>query len=180
MPPTYPRLAQLDDVAAGSPRCAGCGCTNNVGCNPACWWVSGHHHRLAPIAPGQGRLDVDVDVVRLVPSVPLCSACAPDLDTLAAWPHPTACVAPSWPGWACDEDGETVWLRADLVGQAAALLIAEEVLTEDYRLAFDGPVLCTWDQRAQGDWPWMLSEVHADDAGDDVVRYARFTIGWCG
>lgn len=27
------------DVAAGSPQCRGCGCTNQYACEPPCWWI---------------------------------------------------------------------------------------------------------------------------------------------
>lgn len=34
-------LAQVRaaDVAAGLPACRVCGCTENAGCDPPCWWI---------------------------------------------------------------------------------------------------------------------------------------------
>lgn len=171
-PPTLSRAAlQAADELAGSPRCAGCGCTNHVACDPPCYWVSGQRLQVAREQLGLA-IDVETRPIPLRELVPLCSACADSV--VEAWPEPRGCVAPTWPAWACDEDGEVAWIRADLIGRAAALLA--DVTGEDFRLDPDGPVVCIWDRRPQREWEWMLSEAHPDDAGDDAAMYVRFTI----
>jgi hypothetical protein len=57
------------DVAEGSPRCRGCGCTDRYGCAPRCWWVEpdlcsrcARRAQLVHLEHG-ARLDDLVDVV---------------------------------------------------------------------------------------------------------------------
>lgn len=170
---------QAEDEMLGSPRCAACGCTNNVPCDPPCHWIiSPRGSRRLYVHAHQSRLALPDVATVWWHSWALCSTCAPSAVDVAAWPEPRACVAPSWPEWAGNEDCDTAWIRADLVDRAAALLIASDWWCDPIRLVPSAAVACTWirDPSRGEDFEWTLDEAHDDDAGDDVVLYHRFEV----
>lgn len=183
-PPMSHAADQAADELAGSPRCAGCGCTTNVACDPPCWWVSGH---TAYVGRGQTQMAVDVETrpTPLRELVALCSACAPTVEASLAWEPPRACVAPTWPEWAGDEDGEVLWLRADLVGRAAAITANTGWMDlgarDTTRLVPTGTSMMILNLEPEhSEWEWSIQPAHPEDHDSEQVLYATFevTVDW--
>lgn len=91
----------------------------------------------------------------------------------------------SWPSWACDEDGEVFWIRGDIAQQNDLGL-----LPDLFKMGVRGPgeadgqwLMCLLFEYRVACWlnlapdhpeqPWLIHELHEDDALDDAVVY------WC-
>lgn len=85
------------------------------------------------------------------------------------------CVAPTYPEWACTEDGDVVWVRLDLAHRAEE--VAADALTyPDLELAEVGPV-AMWLDREDVEWSgdWLLRTVLP--GSDEAVVYVEFDVG---
>lgn len=86
-----------------------------------------------------------------------------------------------WPRWACDEDGEYVWIRSDIAhaGDAAAVPEVREIVEgggHGYHLVHEYDVLCSLDVKPNAWTEWLVHEVKVSGPGDDVRLYSRYII----